>query len=78
MNVQSLGPHESMEIHEMVNFKTLCLAKSKLMQGLVFDKDLKHLMQRDVEMSKRQLSELETIYSHAPFRIDVNTNVPIH
>lgn len=78
MNAQNLGPHESMEIHEMVNFKTLCLAKSSLMQGLVFDKDLKHLMQRDVELSRRQLSELETIYKNAPFRIDVNTNVPIH
>lgn len=78
MNVQNLGPHESMEIHEMVNFKTLCLAKSKLMQGLVFDKDLKHLMQKDVEMTKRQLTELETIYSHSPFRVDANTNVPIH
>ncbi|PZE21223.1 spore gernimation protein GerQ [Paenibacillus xerothermodurans] len=75
---QRLGPHESMEIHEMVNFKTVCLAKSKLMQGLVFDKDLKEFMQKDVELSQRQLTELQTIYKKAPFSIDVNTNVPIH
>lgn len=63
---QTLAPHESMEIHELVNFKTLCLAKSKLMQGMVFDTDLKALMQKDVEQSKRALAELVSMYQHAP------------
>ncbi|CAM3682354.1 hypothetical protein BRIN106911_24335 [Brevibacillus invocatus] len=33
MNKLTLAAHESLEIHEVLNFKTLCLAKSKLMQG---------------------------------------------
>jgi len=41
---QSLALHESMELHEIINFKTICLAKSKMMHGLVFDQDLKALM----------------------------------
>jgi similar to spore coat protein len=28
MNDQTLAPHESLELHEALNFKTLCLAKS--------------------------------------------------
>ncbi|MED4607439.1 spore coat protein, partial [Paenibacillus validus] len=40
MSQHGLAPHESMEIHEMLNFKTICMTKSKMMQGLVFNKDL--------------------------------------
>jgi similar to spore coat protein len=63
---QQLAPHESMEIHEMINFKTLCLAKSKLMQGLVFDQDLRALMQKDVQQSIKALGELQGIYTKTP------------
>ncbi|WP_211246678.1 spore coat protein [Cohnella pontilimi] len=51
-----------MEIHEMLNFKTLCLAQSKFMQGLCFDRDLKHLMQKDVEMTQKHLTQLTGLY----------------
>lgn len=62
----ALAPHESLEIHEMINFKTLCLAKTKLMQGIVFDKDLKALMQKDVAQSIKALEELTALYKDAP------------
>lgn len=62
----ALAAHESLEIHEMINFKTLCLAKTKLMQGIVFDKDLKALMQKDVAQSIKALEELTALYQHAP------------
>lgn len=41
-----LAAHESLDLHEAINFKTLCIAKSKLMQGLVFDDDLRNLMKK--------------------------------
>lgn len=66
METQVLAPHESLEIHEMINFKTICLAKSKLMQGLVFDEDLKALMQKDVEQSMKALDQLTALYKRAP------------
>lgn len=66
MEPRALAPHESLEIHEMLNFKTICLAKSKMMQGLVFDKDLKALMQKDVEQSIKAIQELSGLYEHAP------------
>jgi similar to spore coat protein len=59
---QRLAPHETMEIHEMLNFKTLCLAQSKLMQGLVFDRDLKHLMQKDVDLTMKHVAQLQGLY----------------
>ena len=46
MEKRELAAHESLDLHEIINFKTLCVAKSKLMQGLVFDQDLKTLMEK--------------------------------
>ncbi|MNI77871.1 hypothetical protein D3C87_817360 [compost metagenome] len=62
----TLAPHESLDIHEVLNFKTLCLAKSKMMQGLVFDQDLRALMQKDVDQSVKAIAQLQTLYSRAP------------
>jgi similar to spore coat protein len=73
---QLLASHESLEIHELLNFKTLCLAKSKLMQGLVFDQDLRALMEKDVQQSILTIADLQVIYKRAPFRTDVPKNRP--
>ncbi|NMD71119.1 spore coat protein [Bacillus sp. DNRA2] len=60
-----LGYHETMDTHEMINFKTVCLMKSKLMQGICFDNDLKALMQKDVQQSVQALQELKGLYEQA-------------
>lgn len=66
MEQQNLALHEAMEIHELLNFKTVCLTKSKMMQGLVFDQDLKALMQKDVEQSIPAINDLEKLIKRAP------------
>ncbi|MFF3023391.1 spore gernimation protein GerQ [Gottfriedia sp. NPDC057948] len=76
MDNQKLADHESLDLHEVINFKTLCLAKSKLMQGLVFDDDLRALMQKDVEQSMQALGELQSLYQRAPFEAPVPQNRP--
>lgn len=76
MDNQKLADHESLDLHEVINFKTLCLAKSKLMQGLVFDDDLRALMQKDVEQSMQALGELQSIYLRAPFEAPIPQNRP--
>lgn len=73
---QQLAPHESLELHEAINFKTLCLAKSKLMQGLVFDQELKALMEKDVQQSIVDLTELQAIYTKVPFQGPVPQSRP--
>ncbi|MDK8189809.1 spore gernimation protein GerQ [Paenibacillus sp. UMB7766-LJ446] len=72
----SLAPHESLDLHEVLNFKTLCAAKSKLMQGVVFDQELKKLMQKDVEQSTVAISELTALYQRAPFQAPVPESKP--
>lgn len=76
MQRHPLAPHESLELHELLNFKTLCLAKSKLMQGLVFDQELKDLMQKDVEHTSQAIAELQAVYANAPFQAPVPPNRP--
>lgn len=68
MDHQTLAAHEAVDLHEIVNFKTLCIAKSKLMQGLVFDQELKDLMQKDVQQSIQDLTKLQTVYERASFQ----------
>lgn len=76
MDIQKLADHESLDLHEVINFKTLCLAKSKLMQGLVFDDDLRALMKKDVEQSIQALGELQAVYQRAPFEAPIPQNRP--
>lgn len=66
MEQPKIALHETMEIHEMLNFKTVCLTKSKMLQGLVFDQDLKALLQKDVEQSIPAINDLENLLKRAP------------
>ncbi|WP_099353785.1 spore coat protein [Fredinandcohnia onubensis] len=65
MNQNTLGFHETMETHEMINFKTICLVRSKLMQGICFDNDLKALMEKDVHQTMAAIEELKELYEKA-------------
>jgi similar to spore coat protein len=58
---QNLALHETMEIHEMLNFKTICMTQSKMFQGVVFDQDLKALMEQDVQQSMVAIKELQDL-----------------
>lgn len=66
MDTQSLALHEALEVHEILNFKTICMTKSKLMEGLVTDKDLKALLGKDVQQSIDAISNLQSLLSKAP------------
>ncbi|UNJ81338.1 spore coat protein [Metabacillus dongyingensis] len=65
MEKKSLAYHETMETHEVLNLQTVCLLKSKLMQGLCFDKDLKALMEKNVQQSIAAINELKEFYKGA-------------
>jgi similar to spore coat protein len=57
--------HETLEVHEIAAFKTVCMTKSKTMQALVSDLELKRILQDDVQLSMRQLQELGSLLSKA-------------
>lgn len=57
--------HEVLEVQELSAFKAICLSKSKTMKALVSDPKLIEIMQKDVDISTRQLQEFESILSKA-------------
>ncbi|MCM3708034.1 spore coat protein [Cytobacillus firmus] len=65
MDESALGYHETMETHEMLNFKTDCLLKSKMIMGICFDNDLKKLLEKDVQQSIAAIQELKELYKNA-------------
>lgn len=48
--------HEMLEVHEIAAFKTVCMTKSKTMQALVTDPELKQILQQDAILSQQQPS----------------------
>lgn len=63
METIRLSPHEAMEVHEILNFKTVCMTTSKMMEGVVFDQDLKALLEKDVQQSIPAIDELQNLLS---------------
>jgi similar to spore coat protein len=66
MEHQALAPNETMQIHEMLNLKTVCMATSKMMEGVVFDQDLKALLEKDVQQSIQSIQSLQKLMENAP------------
>lgn len=66
MGQETLAPQETMQVHEMLNFKTVCVTTSKLMEGVVFDQELKALLEKDVQQSIKDIQTLQVLYKKAP------------
>ncbi|MEC1668311.1 DUF892 family protein [Bacillus mojavensis] len=61
MNDYSL--HETLELHELLTFKNLCLTKSSTMTGLVQDEELKSILEQDAQKTKQQVARLQELLS---------------
>lgn len=57
------GLHETLELHELLTFKNICLTKSATMGGLVQNQELKNILQQDVSKTKQQVQQLLGILS---------------
>ena len=58
---EKLAPHEKIELHELLAFKTVGCTKASTMKSMVKDNDLKDLMSDEVKICKQHLSELQGI-----------------
>lgn len=58
MDEQSLTINESIQLHEILTFKNLCLTKSITMSPLVSDDELKSIIQQEITVSKAHIEEL--------------------
>lgn len=65
MNNERLAIHETLETHEIINFKTVSLLRSKLMMGICFNNELKQLMAKNVEQSIQDINELIPFYKQS-------------
>lgn len=59
------APHEVLEVHEVLTLKTVSAVKSSMMQGLAADKELKQLLEDDVNASQQAVDELKEILEDA-------------
>lgn len=56
---KTLGVHESLELFELITFKSLSLTKTTTMSPLAVDPALKDILTRDAAISKDQLQRLQ-------------------
>lgn len=61
MDIKNLAPHEAIELHEILTFKTLCATKSATMSALVSDSELKTLLSKDLSLSKQHISDINDL-----------------
>lgn len=59
METITLGVHETLELHEIMAFKSLCLTKSSTMSEFVQDQELKNLLSQDVNQTKNHIQTLQ-------------------
>ncbi|MCK1983642.1 MULTISPECIES: hypothetical protein [Peribacillus] len=59
--VEKLGLHETLELHEILNFKSLCLSKASTMNGLVQDTELKNILLQDMSNGREHIQKLQEI-----------------
>ncbi|PAD74501.1 MULTISPECIES: hypothetical protein [Paenibacillus] len=61
MHNQKLGVHESLELHELLTFKTTCLTKSQSMVPLVADVNLRTILQQDIRDGVADIQQLKNV-----------------
>lgn len=66
MEKSNLALNETMQIHELLNLKTVCMTTSKLTEGVVFDQDLKKLLETCVQSTMTDIKELQELLKMAP------------
>jgi similar to spore coat protein len=61
MELKQFAPNETMQLHELLTFKNLCLTKSVTMAPLVYDDELKAIMKQDVDIAYKHINELKAL-----------------
>lgn len=54
-----LGLHETLDLHELLSFKNLCLTKATTMSVLAQDAELKAILSEDVASGIQHIQQLQ-------------------
>lgn len=60
---RSLAPHETLDLHEILSFKNVCVSKAAAMQGMVNDQQLRSFLVQDVQKGQQMIRELQGLLS---------------
>ena len=61
MEQQGSALNESLQLHELLTFKNLCLTKSFTMSPLVSDEELKSILKQDVTTGRQHVTDLRRL-----------------
>lgn len=75
MTQQCIAPHESIQLHEILTFKNLCLTKSLTMSKLVSDEELKSLMSNDAALGAEHIRQLKALMEEASDDLNKLSNI---
>jgi similar to spore coat protein len=65
-NVNSLTPHEIIELHELINSGIVGAKKTKASMEMVQDQELKTFMQESLNAKKTSLEQMQTFINNQP------------
>jgi len=54
-----LGLHETLDVHELLTFKNLCLTKATTMSKLAQDAELKAILESDITSGIQNIQQLQ-------------------
>ncbi|WP_027409674.1 hypothetical protein [Anoxybacteroides tepidamans] len=61
--MRATGTHETLELHELLAFKNVCLAKNTAMQAMATDQQLQSLIRQDIQKTQQHIRDLQTLLS---------------
>ncbi|WP_251550220.1 hypothetical protein [Neobacillus muris] len=62
--VKYLGLHETLDLHELLTFKNLCLTKATTMSALAVDPELKAILANDVTTGQQHIEQLQQLLTN--------------
>mgnify|MGYP000494613187 CR=1 FL=1 len=66
MPKDTISPHETFEVHELIAFKASCATKAATLMQLATDDELIQMLQDDVRKTKASIEDLRGLLHHAP------------
>ena len=60
-----LAMHETLEVHEVLLFKTSCVTKGTAMLEIIEDSKLKDILEEDIKKSTKAIEDLSKILEKA-------------
>lgn len=72
MEKLGMAPNETIQLHELLTLKNLCLVKSITMSPLVSDEELKGILKQDAATTEQHIRELKNLMEKSEIAVTDN------